>query len=192
MVSVGLRHPLRTSWLHKASVAGFLYRKAFHSLREIFIDGRTSSCLSGSVAKFDFWGKIQKLSIRNSMTYRLPKSRKSNFATEPKKGDNRKKSSGSLHFRRASCRVRLVVDVPFTVAEEKWPCSLVLTPCSILAEQMCPVAVGMRANPGGAARARASHVTDVSRGGVRRHGKDCGGDNTACEGRARHYQRAMT
>ena len=37
----------------------------------------------GSVAKFDFWGKIQKLGIRNSMTYRLPKSRKSNFATEP-------------------------------------------------------------------------------------------------------------
>jgi len=39
----------------------------------------------GSVAKFDFWGKIQKLGIRNSMTYRLPKSRKSNFATEPEK-----------------------------------------------------------------------------------------------------------
>ena len=37
----------------------------------------------GSVAKFDFWGKIQKLGIRNSMTYRLSKSRKSNFATEP-------------------------------------------------------------------------------------------------------------
>ena len=39
--------------------------------------------ISGSVAKFDFWSKIQKLGIRNSMTYRLPKSRKSNFATEP-------------------------------------------------------------------------------------------------------------
>ena len=38
----------------------------------------------GSVAKFDFWGKIQKSSIRNSTTYRLPNSRKSNFATEPK------------------------------------------------------------------------------------------------------------
>src|SRR4029434_7871745 len=37
----------------------------------------------GSVAKFDFWGKIQKLGIRNSTTYRLPNSRKSNFATEP-------------------------------------------------------------------------------------------------------------
>src|SRR5882724_5759992 len=38
---------------------------------------------SGSVAKFDFWGKIQKSSVGNSMTYRLPNSRKSNFATEP-------------------------------------------------------------------------------------------------------------
>jgi hypothetical protein len=38
---------------------------------------------SGSVAKFDFWGKIQKSGIRNSTTYRLPNSRKSNFATEP-------------------------------------------------------------------------------------------------------------
>jgi hypothetical protein len=44
---------------------------------------RLSGTPIGSVAKFDFWGKIQKLSIRNSMTYRLPKSRKSNFATEP-------------------------------------------------------------------------------------------------------------
>jgi hypothetical protein len=38
---------------------------------------------TGSVAKFDFWGKIQKLGIGNSTTYRLPNSRKSNFATEP-------------------------------------------------------------------------------------------------------------
>ena len=30
-----------------------------------------------------FWGKIQKTGIRNSMSYRLPNSRKSNFATEP-------------------------------------------------------------------------------------------------------------
>src|SRR5262245_58740832 len=37
----------------------------------------------GSVAKFDFWGKIQKSGIRNATTYRLPNSRKSNFATEP-------------------------------------------------------------------------------------------------------------
>jgi len=39
--------------------------------------------VEGSVAKFDFWGKIQKSSIRNSMSYRLSNSRKSNFATEP-------------------------------------------------------------------------------------------------------------
>lgn len=36
----------------------------------------------GSVAKFDSWGKIQKSGIRNSMSYRFPKPRKSNFATE--------------------------------------------------------------------------------------------------------------
>jgi hypothetical protein len=39
---------------------------------------------TGTVAKFDFWGKIQKSDIRNSMTYRMPNSRKSNVATEPK------------------------------------------------------------------------------------------------------------
>src|SRR6266568_5798453 len=33
--------------------------------------------------KVRFWGKIQKSGIRNSTTYRLPNSRKSNFATEP-------------------------------------------------------------------------------------------------------------
>src|SRR5215475_7622894 len=43
---------------------------------------RCGAC-GGSVAKFDFWGKIQKSGIRNSTTYRLPNSRKSNFATEP-------------------------------------------------------------------------------------------------------------
>src|SRR4030095_12797726 len=37
----------------------------------------------GSVAKFDFWGKSQKSGTRNSTIYRLPNSRKSNFATEP-------------------------------------------------------------------------------------------------------------
>jgi hypothetical protein len=41
--------------------------------------------VDGSVAKFDFWGKIPKSGTRNSMTYRLPDSRKSNFATEPYK-----------------------------------------------------------------------------------------------------------
>ena len=30
-----------------------------------------------------FLGKIQKSGVRNAMTYRLPNSRKSNFATEP-------------------------------------------------------------------------------------------------------------
>jgi hypothetical protein len=39
----------------------------------------------GSVAQFDFVGKIQESGIKNSMTYRLPNSRKSNFATEPTK-----------------------------------------------------------------------------------------------------------
>jgi hypothetical protein len=33
--------------------------------------------------KFRFWGKMRKSGIRNSMTYRLPNSRKSKFATEP-------------------------------------------------------------------------------------------------------------
>jgi hypothetical protein len=37
----------------------------------------------GSVAKFDFWGKIHKSGIKNSMGYRLSNARKSNFATEP-------------------------------------------------------------------------------------------------------------
>jgi hypothetical protein len=41
------------------------------------------SFIRGSVAKFDFWGKIQKSGVRNSMTYRLTNSRKSNYATEP-------------------------------------------------------------------------------------------------------------
>ena len=39
----------------------------------------------GSVAQFDFVSKIQGPGIKNSMTYRLPNSRKSNFATEPTK-----------------------------------------------------------------------------------------------------------
>jgi hypothetical protein len=38
---------------------------------------------NGSVAKFDFRGKIRKLGISNSMTYGHQNSRKSNFATEP-------------------------------------------------------------------------------------------------------------
>jgi hypothetical protein len=35
------------------------------------------------VAKFDFRGKIRKIGISNSMTYRPPNARKSKFATEP-------------------------------------------------------------------------------------------------------------
>ena len=41
--------------------------------------------LDGSVANFDFRGKIRKIGISNSMTYRPPNARKSKFATEPKK-----------------------------------------------------------------------------------------------------------
>jgi hypothetical protein len=37
----------------------------------------------GSVANFDFRGKIRKSALVNSMTYRCQNSRKSNFATEP-------------------------------------------------------------------------------------------------------------
>ena len=39
----------------------------------------------GFCRKVRFWGKIQKSGIRNSTTYRLPNSRKSNFATEPER-----------------------------------------------------------------------------------------------------------
>src|SRR6266704_2900536 len=44
---------------------------------------RVRGSMPGSVAKFDFWGNIQRSDIRNSTTYRLPNFRKSNFATEP-------------------------------------------------------------------------------------------------------------
>jgi hypothetical protein len=37
----------------------------------------------GFCRKIRFLGKIQKSGVRNAMTYRLPNSRKSNFATEP-------------------------------------------------------------------------------------------------------------
>src|SRR4029434_8148941 len=40
--------------------------------------------IPGFCRKIRFLGKIQKSGVRNSMTYRLPNSRKSNFATEPK------------------------------------------------------------------------------------------------------------
>ena len=38
---------------------------------------------TGSVAKFGFSSKIEKLGTINSMTYRIPNSSKTNFATEP-------------------------------------------------------------------------------------------------------------
>jgi len=45
--------------------------------------GTYDETLDGSVANFDFWGKIRKSGIRNSMAYKLQNSRKSKFATEP-------------------------------------------------------------------------------------------------------------
>jgi len=47
--------------------------------------GRQSAehSLQGSVANFDFRGKMRKPALVNSMTYRRQNSRKSNFATEP-------------------------------------------------------------------------------------------------------------
>jgi hypothetical protein len=63
----------RSGRVHDHVARGFSY---FHPLSAVPI---------GSVAKFDFWGKIQKSGIRNSTTYRLPNSRKSNFATEPQR-----------------------------------------------------------------------------------------------------------
>ena len=38
---------------------------------------------AGSVAKFGFSSKIEKLGTINSMTYRIQNSSKTNFATEP-------------------------------------------------------------------------------------------------------------
>jgi hypothetical protein len=45
--------------------------------------------------KVRFLGKIQKYGARNSMTYRLPNARKSNFATEPL-ADDRNSSSWEI------------------------------------------------------------------------------------------------
>ena len=60
-------------------VASFLQRSSFSTGPR----GMPPAAYQGSVAKFDFLGKIQKSGVRNSMTYRLPNSRKSNFATAP-------------------------------------------------------------------------------------------------------------
>src|SRR5262249_13694636 len=54
------------------------------------------SAPNGSVAKFDFWGKIQKSCVKNSMNYRLPNSRKSNFATEPRSEHDMDSTTPSL------------------------------------------------------------------------------------------------
>src|SRR6266581_5355186 len=53
--------------------------RSFSSQRMPQLEGT----IKGSVAKFNFWVKIQKSGIRNSRSYRLPNCRKSNFATEP-------------------------------------------------------------------------------------------------------------
>ena len=47
--------------------------------------GRSFPQTTGSVAKFGFSSKIEKLGTVNSMTYRIPNSSKTNFATEPGK-----------------------------------------------------------------------------------------------------------
>src|SRR5712691_857130 len=45
--------------------------------------GVPAHCAPRFWRKVRFLGKIQKLGVRNSMTYRVPNARKSNFATEP-------------------------------------------------------------------------------------------------------------
>src|SRR5215831_9422786 len=57
---------------------------------------RVCSRRCGSVAKFDFWGKIQKSCVKNSLTYRLPNSRKSNFVTEPRSEHDMDSTTPSL------------------------------------------------------------------------------------------------
>jgi hypothetical protein len=51
----------------------------------------------GSVANFDFGGKIRKSGSSNSMTYRPPNSRKSKFATEPDYFPLSSPGGGSAH-----------------------------------------------------------------------------------------------
>jgi hypothetical protein len=60
--------------------------------------------LDGSVAKFDFRGKIRKPGISNSMTYRHQNSRKSNFATEPGDEGHRGGYGGRLRCGGCGCR----------------------------------------------------------------------------------------
>src|SRR5712691_379700 len=53
-----------------------------HAAQPSFLLHKLDHC-SGFCRKVRFLGKIQKSGVRNSMTYRLQNSRKSNFATEP-------------------------------------------------------------------------------------------------------------
>src|SRR5215831_15822734 len=67
-------------------------------------DSASKGAWRGSVAKFDFWGKIQKSCVKNSMTYRLPNSRKSNFATEPDvQGANLLKQVSPVAWQHINC-----------------------------------------------------------------------------------------
>jgi hypothetical protein len=64
-----------------------------HTPSSVTIQRRTAD---GSVAKFDFRGKIRKPGISNSMIYRHQNSRKSSFATEPSAGQNSEEKSRFL------------------------------------------------------------------------------------------------
>src|SRR5262245_66336699 len=55
----------------------------WHRYRMRLVGFTAGWAFSGSVANFDFRGKIRTPGISNSMTYRHPNSRKSTFATEP-------------------------------------------------------------------------------------------------------------
>ena len=63
------------------------HRAASQTIGARRFDGVAPSSSAGEDIRFcrkvRFLGKIQKLGVRNSTTYRLPNSRKSNFATEP-------------------------------------------------------------------------------------------------------------
>jgi hypothetical protein len=60
-----------------------MHRQFHETAGQVRGDGATGTTGIGSVANFDFRGKIRKSALVNSMTYRCQNSRKSNFATEP-------------------------------------------------------------------------------------------------------------
>jgi len=64
---------------------GTAARTAMAKLQGQEMEGRTLTVNEAKrfCRKVRFLGKIQKSGVKNSMTYRLPNSRKSNFATEP-------------------------------------------------------------------------------------------------------------